>query len=164
MTWRLTASGNSTFLTSALDRGGWSASRSNTHCIWGWMGCRAGLDAVKYRESNVDRLVRSPSIYRLSYRSSTGILKQLITVLFYRFRYSHFPEWHHSRNKSGNKSIECDANYVKRKNWVFGPFPLSGILETRKHDVSESSSLSVLRWGGKSLDQCSRLALSKEPN
>jgi hypothetical protein len=29
--------------------------------------------------------------------------------------------------------------------WVFGLFPSSGILETRKHDVSETSSVSVLR-------------------
>jgi hypothetical protein len=29
--------------------------------------------------------------------------------------------------------------------WVYGLFPSSGILETRKHDVSETGSLSVLR-------------------
>jgi hypothetical protein len=31
---------------------------------------------------------------------------------------------------------------------VFFTFPSSGILETRKHDVSETGSLSVLRWEG----------------
>jgi hypothetical protein len=29
--------------------------------------------------------------------------------------------------------------------WVFWTFPSSGILETRKHDVSETGSVSVLR-------------------
>jgi hypothetical protein len=29
--------------------------------------------------------------------------------------------------------------------WVFWTFPSSGILETRKHDVSENGSVSVLR-------------------
>jgi hypothetical protein len=40
--------------------------------------------------------------------------------------------------------------------WVFGLFPLSGILGASKHDVSETGSVSVLRRGG--------LALSKGPN
>jgi hypothetical protein len=31
---------------------------------------------------------------------------------------------------------------------VFWTFPSSGILETRKHDVSETGSVSVLRWKG----------------
>jgi hypothetical protein len=31
----------------------------------------------------------------------------------------------------------------------FWTFPASGILENRKHDVSETGSVSVLRWGGK---------------
>jgi hypothetical protein len=30
--------------------------------------------------------------------------------------------------------------------WVFGHCPSSGILETRKHSVSETGSVSVLRW------------------
>jgi hypothetical protein len=30
--------------------------------------------------------------------------------------------------------------------WVFWTFPSSGILETRKHDVSETGSVSILRW------------------
>jgi hypothetical protein len=38
------------FLTSALDGGEWSASRLGTHCIGGWVGPRAGLDAVKKRK------------------------------------------------------------------------------------------------------------------
>jgi hypothetical protein len=32
--------------------------------------------------------------------------------------------------------------------WVFGLFPSSGILGTRKHDVSETGSVSVLRCCG----------------
>jgi hypothetical protein len=30
--------------------------------------------------------------------------------------------------------------------WVFGHCPSSGILETRKHNVSETASVSVLKW------------------
>jgi hypothetical protein len=32
--------------------------------------------------------------------------------------------------------------------WVFGLFLSSGVVETRTHDVSETGSLSVLRYGG----------------
>jgi hypothetical protein len=32
--------------------------------------------------------------------------------------------------------------------WVFGLFPSSGILGTRKHDISETGSVSILRCGG----------------
>jgi hypothetical protein len=39
--------------------------------------------------------------------------------------------------------------YNTQNYWVFGLFPLPGILETRKHDVSETGSVSVFRWGGK---------------
>jgi hypothetical protein len=35
-----------------------------------------------------------------------------------------------------------------QKCWVFGLFPSTGILGTRKHDVSETESVSVLRCGG----------------
>jgi hypothetical protein len=31
--------------------------------------------------------------------------------------------------------------------WVFRLLPSAGILETRKHDVSETGSVSVLKWG-----------------
>jgi hypothetical protein len=37
--------------------------------------------------------------------------------------------------------------YTTRNYGIFGPCPSSGILETRKHNVSEIGSLSVLRWG-----------------
>jgi hypothetical protein len=33
--------------------------------------------------------------------------------------------------------------------WVFGLFPSSGIIGTRKHDVSETGSVSVFRCRGK---------------
>jgi hypothetical protein len=65
------------FLTSALDGGEWSAARSDvftlgqwatgTHCIEGWMGTTAGLDAVEKwevyflcRNSNPDSLAAQP--------------------------------------------------------------------------------------------------------
>jgi hypothetical protein len=35
--------------------------------------------------------------------------------------------------------------FYKQEYWVFWTFPSSGILETRKHDVSETGSVSVLR-------------------
>jgi hypothetical protein len=53
---------------------------------------------------------------------------------------------------------------------VSGLFPSSGILETIKHDVSETGSVSVLRCGGEDtysagfLRQRLRLARSKGPN
>jgi hypothetical protein len=37
--------------------------------------------------------------------------------------------------------------YNTQNYWVFGLFPSSGILGTRKHDVSETESVSVLRCG-----------------
>jgi hypothetical protein len=41
-----------------------------------------------------------------------------------------------------------ESEYSTRNYWVFGPCPSSGILETRKHNVSETGSVSALRWGG----------------
>jgi hypothetical protein len=38
--------------------------------------------------------------------------------------------------------------YNTQDYWVFWTFPSSGILENRKHDVSETVSISVLRWKG----------------
>jgi hypothetical protein len=35
--------------------------------------------------------------------------------------------------------------YSTQNNWVFGLCPSSGILKTRKHSVSETGSVSVLR-------------------
>jgi hypothetical protein len=37
--------------------------------------------------------------------------------------------------------------YNTENYWVFELFPPSGILENRKHDVSETGSVSVLRRG-----------------
>jgi hypothetical protein len=38
--------------------------------------------------------------------------------------------------------------YNTQNYWVFGLFSSSGILGTRRHDVSETGSVSVLRCGG----------------
>jgi hypothetical protein len=35
--------------------------------------------------------------------------------------------------------------YNTQNYWVFGLLPLSGIVEARKHDVSETGSVSILR-------------------
>jgi hypothetical protein len=37
--------------------------------------------------------------------------------------------------------------YSTQNDWVFGLFLSFGILQNRKHDVSETRSVSVLRWG-----------------
>jgi hypothetical protein len=37
------------------------------------------------------------------------------------------------------------ANMTLQNYWIFGLFPLSGILDTRKHKVSETGSVFVLR-------------------
>jgi hypothetical protein len=52
-----------------------------------------------------------------------------------------FPTQAYSTNLAG--PLFCAQNY-----WVFGLCPSSGILETRKHNVSETGSVSVLKWGG----------------
>jgi hypothetical protein len=72
----------STFLTSALVGGEWSASRPDrfTHWIGGWVGPRAGLDDVKKRKfltlrglefRLLARPARSQSLYRLRYPGSS---------------------------------------------------------------------------------------------
>jgi hypothetical protein len=43
--------------------------------------------------------------------------------------------------------------YNTQNYWVLGLSPLSSILETRKHNISETGSVSVLRWGGKTPTQ-----------
>jgi hypothetical protein len=43
--------------------------------------------------------------------------------------------------------------YNTQNYWVFGLSPSSGILETRKHDVSGTVSVSILRLGGKTPTQ-----------
>jgi hypothetical protein len=79
------------FLSLALDGREWSASRPcrftpggsvpSAHCIGGWVGPRAGLDTVEWREiscpcweSNPDRPFCSPSLYHLSYPGSYRLL------------------------------------------------------------------------------------------
>jgi hypothetical protein len=63
--------------------------------------------------------------------------------------------------------------YNTQNYWVSGLCPLCGILNNRKHNVSETGSVSVFRWGkGENYSvgavrksvQWLRLALSKSPN
>jgi hypothetical protein len=42
----------------------------------------------------------------------------------------------------------AEAMTIIQNYWGFRLCPLSGILETRKHNVLETGSVSVLRWGG----------------
>jgi hypothetical protein len=37
---------------------------------------------------------------------------------------------------------------ISQNYWVLGLCPSSGVLETRKHNVSETGSISILRWEG----------------
>jgi hypothetical protein len=50
------------------------------------------------------------------------------------------------------KLVSNTPNY-----YVFGLYPSSGILKTREHNVSETGSVSVLRWGGKAPTQLGTL-------
>jgi hypothetical protein len=43
--------------------------------------------------------------------------------------------------------------YNPQNYWGFGFLPSSSILENRKHDVSETGSVSILRWGGETPTQ-----------
>jgi hypothetical protein len=43
--------------------------------------------------------------------------------------------------------------YNTQIDWVFGLFTSSGTLENKNHDASETGSVSVLRWGGKTTTQ-----------
>jgi hypothetical protein len=43
--------------------------------------------------------------------------------------------------------------YNTQNYWLFGIFPSSGIVGTRKHDFSETGSVSVHMCGGKTLTQ-----------
>jgi hypothetical protein len=86
------------FLTSALDGGEWSASRTchftpgekapGTHWIGGHVGPRAGLDAVEKRKilhfwkSNLGCSACSPSLFWLSYPDSSHMNEVLFIVEF----------------------------------------------------------------------------------
>jgi hypothetical protein len=48
-----------------------------------------------------------------------------------------------SERKRNGDSFNC--YYYSQNYWVFGLLPSSGILENRKHDVSETGSVSALR-------------------
>jgi hypothetical protein len=49
--------------------------------------------------------------------------------------------------RSGCNEYAC-TNTVTQNYWIFGLCPSSGIVETIKHNVSETGSVSVLRWEG----------------
>jgi hypothetical protein len=51
-------------------------------------------------------------------------------------------------------------NFSTQNYWVFGLYPSSNILETRKHNVSETGSISVLRWGADTLCPLQRANLN----
>jgi hypothetical protein len=79
----------SPFLTSALDGGEWSASRPgrfaqgerapDSNWIGGWMGPRAGLNAVEKRKSSAPQGIkpRPSSLYQLSYPGKQSMRKMI---------------------------------------------------------------------------------------
>jgi hypothetical protein len=50
-----------------------------------------------------------------------------------------------SSSSSSSNTISCYDLFGSQNHWVFGLCPSSGILETTKHNVSETGSVSVLR-------------------
>lgn len=54
--------------------------------------------------------------------------------------------------------------YNTQNYWVYGLFPSPAILETRKHGASETASVSVLRWGGKTPTQWGPLERANQLN
>jgi hypothetical protein len=69
-----------------------------------------------------------------------------------RFAYIFRLEWRqyvHPKRR-WNQATWCHLleHYFSQNYWVFGLFPSSGILENRKDDVSETGSVSLLRWRG----------------
>jgi hypothetical protein len=81
-------------------------------------------------------MVHDVAVYStISFVKDTFCLVKLRTNVKYRVE----------ENKDDNyKNMWFPQNY-----WVFGLRPASGILETRKHNVSETGSVSILRWGGR---------------
>jgi hypothetical protein len=57
--------------------------------------------------------------------------------------------WVHSNARTSYRVLTM--LYNTQNHWVFGFYPSSGIPKTRKHNVSETASVSILRWGGRHL-------------
>jgi hypothetical protein len=56
----------------------------------------------------------------------------------------------HKISRTGNYKYSNITYLVNTQNyWIFGLRSSSGILETRKHNVSETGSVSILRWVGR---------------
>jgi hypothetical protein len=62
-------------------------------------------------------------------------------------------------SKSDNLYLASEKLFYDQNYWVFGLFPSSDILGTRKH-VSETGSVCVLRCGGKTPTQLGPLVQS----
>jgi hypothetical protein len=79
-------------LTSALDEGGWSVSRPGrfalregapgTHWIGGWVGLRAGLDAVVKKKFPTPTGTRTPIIQPIAQRYTSELFR-LLNVIKY---------------------------------------------------------------------------------
>jgi hypothetical protein len=111
-----------------------------THWIGGWVGPSTSLDDMEKWKflpplglelRPLGRPVRSQSLYRLRYPGSQldswCMFEKLSNEIYY---IKGFWRW------------SITQNY-----WVLGPCSSSCILKTRKHNVSETWSVSVLRWG-----------------
>jgi hypothetical protein len=64
-----------------------------------------------------------------------------------RYRQEGFMSTSEYRHVTVNSENVLTMVYDTENYWVSGLCPSSGIVETRKHNVSETGSVSVLRWG-----------------
>jgi hypothetical protein len=88
---------------------------------------------IQHNPSSCDNFL-DPGIYFSILFSTT-----LKLCSFLRVR-DHLPHSHETRGK-----------IIVQIYWVLGLCPSSGILETRKHNLPETGSVSVLRWEGRHL-------------
>jgi hypothetical protein len=58
---------------------------------------------------------------------------------------NHITAEKYRKNKQNNNNNFINTNLSSQNYWVFGLFSSPCILETRRHDVSETGSVSVLR-------------------
>jgi hypothetical protein len=79
----------------------------------------------------------------------------LISFLVFDYRFVRFSIFAIDCNRKQNLH-ECGPSNI-RNYWGVGLSPSSDILDNREHDVSETGSVFILRWGGKTRTQLGSL-------